>query len=170
MPKTERKTYMDIRYVITYHNKWKRPYYYSEDNRICTSTETFSYETDDKDLALRIAKDFLDVPEAEMTLDEVRKEFEDHKIGEIPEEKLVAIQNYYNGRLAMYEHVKMMFASEPWLKSNSDDADSDGQSPDYTKWFDIPYKYNHFMVYDDNGDESKEEQLEAYLKVDVYIA
>lgn len=165
---TERNKTMDIKYVITYYNKWKRPYYYSEDDRICVSTESSQYETTDKDLALHIAKDFLDVPEAEMTLDEVRKEFEDHRIGEIPEEKLVAIQNYYNGRLAMYEHVKMMFESEPWMEVP--EPQSKEQVPLYTKQFDIPYKYNHFMVYDDSGDESKEEQLEAYLKVDVYIA
>ena len=169
MTMTERNKTMDIKYVITYYNKWKRPYYYSEDDRICVNTESSQYETTDKDLALRIAKDFLDVPEAEMTLDEVRKEFEDHRCGEIPEEKLVAIQNYYNGRLALYEHVKTMFASEPWLKPSAGDAPQDGQTPDYTRWFDIPYEYNHFMVYDDGGNESKEVQLEAYLKVDVYI-
>jgi len=168
MMMTERNKTMDIKYVITYYNKWKRPYYYSEDSRICTSTETLSYETDDKELAIVIAKDFLDVPEAEMSLDQVRQEFEDTKFGTIPEEKLVAIQNYYNGRLAVYEHVKMMFESEPWQAAYK--PLNDNQVPLYTKQFDIPYKYNHFMVYDDGGDESKEEQLEAYLKVDVYFS
>lgn len=157
---------MDIRYVITYHNKWKRPYYFSNDNRMCINTETSTYETADKDLAIIISKDFLDVPSAEMTLDQVRKEFEDERFGPIPEEKLVAIQNYYNGRLALYEHVKQMFETEPWHAAY--EPLNNEQVPLYTKQFDIPYEYNHFMVYDDGGDESKEEQLAAYLKVDVY--
>lgn len=157
---------MDIRYVITYYNKWKRPYYFSNDNRMCINTEMSTYETADKDLAIIISKDFLDVPSAEMTLDQVRKEFEDERFGPIPEEKLVAIQNYYNGRLALYEHVKQMFETEPWHAAY--EPLNNEQVPLYTKQFDIPYEYNHFMVYDDGGDESKEEQLAAYLKVDVY--
>ncbi len=36
-----------------------------------------------------------------MTLEEVKKEFEDPKIGPIDEARLVAIKDYYNGRLEL---------------------------------------------------------------------
>lgn len=157
----------NIKYVITYYNKWKRSYYYAKDDRMCINTESSQYETDDKELALQIAKDFLDIPEARLSLDEIRKEFEDARVGALPEEKLVAIQNYYNGRLAMYEHVKAMFESEPW--STSIPAEDIQQTPLYSKRFDIPYEYNYFSTYAEDGEENKETQIDAYLNIDIYV-
>lgn len=43
---------MDIQYVITYFNKWQRPYYYTADSNECINTEYSKYETKSKDLAL----------------------------------------------------------------------------------------------------------------------
>lgn len=89
-------------------------------------------------------KDLLDVPVAELTLDEVRADFEDPKMGALPEEKLVAIQDYYNGRLALWrQFVKDISGLDPNAES--------------TLKYDIPEKYNTFWVYGD--DDGKHNQV-----------
>lgn len=49
------------------------------------------YETTNIETALQIARDLLDVPEAMLTLDEVRNQFESRTFGKISGSKLVAI-------------------------------------------------------------------------------
>ena len=144
---------METRYTITLFNKFKHPYYYSKDDELCIQTDMQQYETTSKKTALQIVKDFLDVPEAKMTLDEVRKQFESPSFGEISESRLVAIQNYYNGRLALFEYVKTYLEDEKTLQN--------------VKRFDIPYEYNHFMVYSEDSEEDKEEQLDAYIEIKI---
>lgn len=141
-----------MKYTITLHNKWNRPYFYVDnDDRKCVNVEHSSYETTDKELAKHIVKDFLDVPETEMTLEEIRKQFEDPRYCILTEEKLVSIQNYYNGRLGMYNTIIEV------LSNLKDDVE-------FSERYDIPYEYNHFTVEDELENE---EQIEAYIELKV---
>jgi hypothetical protein len=137
-----------MKYTITLYNKFNRPYIYNDSSTTCISIDSTSYETTDLKLCKTIIKDFLDVPEAELSLDEVKKQFDDPRYN-ISEEKLVAIQNYYNGRLALFKTI--MFEID------------DLNNGIYT--YDIPYEYNHFVIEDD--EEYKEKQINAYIELKV---
>jgi len=140
-----------MKYTITLHNTWKRPYFYSDSiNESCVNTEISEYETTNLDLCKTIVKDFLDVPESELTLEEIRKQFEDPRYGILPEKKLTSIQDYYNGRLAMYNSI---MKDLNLLEDGKEDV----------LLYDIPYKYNHFTVEDDDN----EKQIAAYIKVKI---
>lgn len=141
-----------MKYTITLFNKWKRPYFYTEsklnENSTCIETNYNSYETTDLDLCKQIIKDFLDAPEAELSLDAVRQEFSSPSY-DISESKLVAIQNFYNGRLGMYNTImRQIELLEP--------------NEVFCKKYNIPYEYNYFSV---EGDETKEEQIEAFIEL-----
>ena len=141
-----------MKYTITLFNKWKRPYFYSEsksnENSACIETSYNSYETTDLDLCKQIIKDFLDAPEAELSLDAVRQEFSSPRY-DISESKLVAIQNFYNGRLGMYNTIIRQIEL---LESNEV----------FCKKYNIPYEYNYFLV---EGDRIEEEQIEAFIEL-----
>ena len=79
-------------YIVTLHNKWKHPYFYIEDKEPCINIEHSSYETTKLELAKTIVHDFLDVPEGEMSLEEIKKQFsEPARKNPIDEKHLVAI-------------------------------------------------------------------------------
>lgn len=141
-----------MKYTITLFNKWKRPYFYAEsksnENLACIETSYNSYETTDLDLCKQIIKDFLDAPEAELSLDAVRQEFSSPRY-DISESKLVAIQNFYNGRLGMYNTIMRQIEL---LESNEV----------FCKKYNIPYEYNYFSV---EGDRIEEEQIEAFIEL-----
>ncbi len=141
-----------MKYTITLFNKWKRPYFYAEsksnENSTCIETSYNSYETTDLDLCKQIIKDFLDAPEAELSLDAVRQEFSSPRY-DISESKLVAIQNFYNGRLGMYNTIIRQIEL---LESNEV----------FCKKYNIPYEYNYFSV---EGDRIEEEQIEAFIEL-----
>lgn len=146
---------MKKQYIITLHNKFKRPYFYSNTDKMCVHIDNTSYETDDLELCKQIIKDFLDVPESELSLDEVKRQFKDAAINsDISDDSLIVIQSYYNGRLALYKHVMDYI-----------DLNAKKKQAHIHKQFDIPYEYNHFIIEDD--EEDKEEQLEAYLKIEI---
>ena len=140
-----------MKYTITLKSKWNRPYFYSGDNKKCINTEYSSYQTDDIEQCRQIVHDLLDVPEAEMSLEEVKYQFEDPQYDILSEEKLVSIQSYYNGRLGLYHT----------LMRELNDLDNTQDKQEFKH--DIPYKYNHFIVEDDEVEN--EEQLEAYIEV-----
>ena len=141
-------------YTITLHGKFKRPYFYSNSNEMCINTENLSYETTSLDLCKQIVKDFLDVPETELTLEEIKRQFTDAGTRNIPDDNLTAIQSYYNGRLALYKYIIDYI-----------DLSAKKKQAHIQKQFDIPYEYNHFIVEDDEND--KEEQIAAYLKIEI---
>ena len=137
-----------MKITIKLHNDWDRPYFYTGESPICRHVETDSWTTDDRELAMKIVRDQLDVPEAEMTLDQVKADFADGS-RQIEESKFVAIQNYYNGRLALYNRIM-------------DEIETAG--PGTSSRYDIPYEYNHFEIEDEEG-AAKETQREAYIEI-----
>jgi hypothetical protein len=142
-----------MKYTITLFNKWKRPYFYtvkseSNKNSTCIDTSYNSYETTDLDVCKQIIKDFLDAPETELSLDAIRQEFSSPNYN-ISENKLVAIQNFYNGRLGMYNTImRQIELLEP--------------NEEFCKKYNIPYKYNYFSV---ECDETNEEQIDAFIEL-----
>lgn len=97
-------------------------------------------------------RDILDVPEAELTIDAIRKDFESPE-KPLPEEKLVAIQNYYNGRLGIWNTAKKEI--EEFTKSLNEDK---------IFHYEIPEDYNQFYVYDDEN-EARSKQIQGYVEV-----
>lgn len=146
-----------MKYTVTLFNKFRRPYFYEKKDTTCINVEQSSYETEDMSLFKQMIKDLLDVPIAELSLEEVKEQFSSPPYNrDISEEKLVAIQNYYNGRFAL-------------CRTIMDDIDNESSLPDgheSTKLkYNIPYEYNHFVVEDD--DEYNEEQIEAYMMLEI---
>lgn len=143
-----------MKYIITLYNKWKRPYFYvDKSDAKCINTECSIYETDDVELCKTIIKDFLDVPASEMTLDEVRKQFTSLSFPDVPEFKLVCIQNYYNGRLSMYNTIIRDF--------------NDSVEHENTLTYDIPYEYNYFSIDVEDEYGKSAVQLKAYIEIKI---
>ena len=164
--KEKRKRDEEMRkYTVTLKNVWKRPYYFKKDGERCLCTDLSSYETTDLGMCKDIVKDLLDVPIAEMSIEEVRKQFEDPAYKQLSEEKLVSIQSYYNGRLALFrtlmQQLEMLDSVDLLaVKKNVPDL----PDPVVLK-HDIPRSYNCFYVEDD--DDGSEEQVEAYIEVKI---
>ena len=139
-----------MNYKVTLYNKWNVPYHYDKkDLKMVESEDIYSYATTDEELCKEIIKDYLDVPLAELTLEQVKKDFSRTDL-QISEERAVQIQNYYNGRFAMHQTIVRDFC----------DAVAAGKPT--TLHYDIPEKYNQFQVDDTEFHES---QICAYLEV-----
>lgn len=139
-----------MNYKVTLYNKWNVPYHYDKkDLKMVESEDMYSYATTDEELCKEIIKDYLDVPLAELTLEQVKKDFSLADL-QISEERAVQIQNYYNGRFALHQTIVKDFC----------DAAAAGKP--ITLHYDIPEKYNQFQVDDTEFNES---QICAYLEV-----
>jgi len=132
---------------IRLHNDRNTPYYYSGDSKTCRHVENEEWITDDRDMAVKIVRDMLDVPESELTLEQVKEDFSDRTCN-ASEEQIVAIRNYYNGRFAMYNRIL-------------DEIENCCENK--TSRYDIPYEYNHFVV--DADEPARETQNEAYVEL-----
>jgi hypothetical protein len=153
------------KYTVTLKNVWKRPYYFKKDGERCLCTDLSSYETMDLGMCKDIVKDLLDVPVAEMSIEEVRKQFEDPAYKQLSEEKLVSIQSYYNGRLALFRTLMQQLEMLDTVDLVSvRKGVPDLPDPVILK-HDIPRSYNCFYVEDD--DDGSEEQVEAYIEVKI---
>lgn len=75
-------------WTVKYLNEFNEPYYSTADDEKCRHLDVNEWETSSKDKALSIARDLLDVPEAELTLDMIKADFSD--LG-VEESKLVQI-------------------------------------------------------------------------------
>lgn len=126
-----------MKYIVTYSTKTFEKSYL---NCQAIHNLTESYEIDTLDACKRIIRDFMDVPIAELTLSQVKDDFtlNDYSISE---EKAVQIQNYYNGRLALYNVIL---------------NDVDNQSEWQLLKYDIPAKYATFNVEEINGIKNTE--------------
>jgi len=134
---------------IKLHNDRNTPYYYSGDSKVCRHVENEEWTTDDRELAVKIIRDMMDVPESELTLEQVRADFSDRTC-DVSEEQLVSIQNYYNGRFAMYNRIL---------------DEIENCCENRISRYDIPYEYNHFSTGDDAGESASETQNEAYVEL-----
>ena len=79
------------------------PYFSTKDGTNCQHSLVEEWTTSDFEKALLILKDFLDVPEAELTNEQVRDDF---CIPDMTEEQVVGIVNYFNGRLAIWDYAQ----------------------------------------------------------------
>lgn len=144
-----------MKYTITLHNDWSEPYWQHSDKNtpkdLCRHISDDKYEVEGLDFCKEVLKDFLDAPVAEMTLEQVKKEFEEPRIGPISQERLQAIANYYNGRLKLQKEIFSQL-------------DALGDKPHIFK-FDIPMEYNYFACYADDDDEHMTKQNSAWLEV-----
>lgn len=145
-----------MKYKVTLCNRFKERYYLAneiDDRRkpMCVHESCESYAVDTLELCKDVIRDFLDAPVAKMTLEQVKNEFEDPRAGAIPEDKLIAIQDYYNGRLDMQNQI-------------FEEIDKISGSQEMSLKFDIPFKYNYFSCYSD--DDKDVEQEEAYIKIE----
>lgn len=145
-------------YKVALYNKWREPYFLADahkdvDKPACRHINYDCYEVNDLETCKAVLKDFLDAPVAEMSLEQVKKEFEDPKIGAIDEKRLLAIRDYYNGRLEL-QH-KIFKELEKVL------------SIPCVYRFDIPFSCNYFACYADKGDEDLNKQEDAYIQVEV---
>jgi hypothetical protein len=144
-----------MKYTVTLFNKFRRPYIYGKKDTKCINTDYSSYETEDRSLFKQMIKDLLDVPIAELSLEEIKEQFSSHPYDrDISEEKLVAIQNFYNGRFALCRTIMETLDSHNFKYDEV-----------LKLQYDIPYEYNHFVVED--NDEFDEEQIEAYISLEI---
>ena len=91
-----------MKYIVTYSTSESIPYYWKQDTSCkAKHSNSESYEVEDLDACRAIVKDLMDVPISELSLEQVKKEFGKSEYG-LSEEQVIKIQNYYNGRLALY--------------------------------------------------------------------
>lgn len=102
----------------------------------------------------KIIADFMDAPLTEMSLEQIKKDFECPEFGEISEQRLVNIQNYYNGRLALLNQIKSDLQQ---FEQNANGK--------FKKTYEILEHYNSFNVYCDE-DEIHDKQIEAWISIE----
>ena len=144
-------------YKVTLYNKWREPYFLVDTCKdakkpACRHINYDCYEVNDLETCKAVLKDFLDAPLAEMTLEQVKKEFEDPKVGAIDEKRLLAIRDYYNGRLELQRKIFKEIEKAHYGT--------------YVYRFDIPFRCNYFACYADDGDEDLHKQEDAYIQVE----
>ena len=138
-----------MKYRIKVVNDWDSPYYVKDgSSEICRSVDTQEYETGSEELAKTIIRDVLDAPEAELTLEAVKKDFCSNGV-EVEAKRLEGIRNYYNGRLAILKGIE---------------ADMAAAGPKWSKRYEIPYECNHFEVTEDPS--PGERQHDAYVEIE----
>lgn len=137
-------------WTVKYLNEFNEPYYYTGDNSVCRHLDVDEWETSSMENALSIARDMLDVPEAKLTFEAVKKNFGGI---DIAESQLVKIQDYYNGRYALFETVKDDIA-----RFNADEC-----STLHTFHYDIPENYNSFDIRPDENDNVH--QISGYIEL-----
>ena len=145
-------------YKVTLYNKWRERYFMADEcdeskKPMCRHISNDSYEVNTKEWCKEVLKDFLDAPVTELTLEEVKKQFEEPSIGPIEEKRLIAIQEYYNGRLALQNKIFEML-------------DKIDDRPGIYR-YDIPFRCNYFACYADDSDEDHTHQEQAYIEIEV---
>ena len=94
-----------MKYTVKYQNCFIEPYWGSSENKICKHLSLDQYQFGDKETLMKSLKDILDVPDSELTDDEVRIQFS-RVNSDLSNEKLVQIKDYYNGRLSIFNKIK----------------------------------------------------------------
>ena len=109
-----------------------------------------SYGNLNVEAALFVLKEFIDSPNEDLSLEDVKKEFYESNRG-MSDRVAERIAKYYNGRKAIYEKLKNLLESEEL---------------EYEK-VEIPEELNKFTTQEDDEDIDKEQQLEAWIEVKV---
>lgn len=104
-----------MKYIVTYSTSEKIPYYWKQDTSCkAKHSNSESYEVEDLEVCKAIVKDLMDIPVAELSLEQVKKEFGKSEYN-LSEEQAIKIQNYYNGRLALYNVImKELDSQNSW--------------------------------------------------------
>ena len=136
-----------MNYEITYCNDFSEPYYYSKDAKQCRHIHSESYIVQTLADTKQVVKDFLDIPEKELSIDEVLKDFSSPQY-QITAEKAEEIRTYYNGRLKLWNQINASL-------ENVDEHDK------INHVYSLPQKINEFTV----TDEFKSIQNTAYISI-----
>lgn len=104
-----------MKYIVTYSTSERIPYYWKQDTSCkAKHSNSESYEVEDLEVCKAIVKDLMDIPVAELSLEQVKKEFGKSEYN-LSEEQAIKIQNYYNGRLALYNVImKELDSQNSW--------------------------------------------------------
>lgn len=138
-----------IKWIIKNVYCAKEPYYSTNDDEQCQHLNVEEWTTTDFKKALEIIKDFLDVPLAKVTNEQVKMDF---NFPNITEEQVVGIVNYYNGRLAIWEY------AEKELKDHVLAG-----ALDNVFCYEIPEKYSSFEAFNENT-----KKVDFQMKVEVH--
>lgn len=120
---------------------------------MCQHISHEEYIIDTFELCIECIKDFMDAPIAELTLDQIHKDF-GSPTSPISDEQARKILEYYNGRLKIYQQIKSELTSIHKHNSMYDNI--------VVRRYNIPHEYNEFVV-DEN--EALYDQNEAYIEV-----
>jgi hypothetical protein len=122
-----------MKYKLTVVSSWTFDYeeYYnnisSNENNMVNHETTDEYTTNSKDTFIKILKSEIDIPDYELTKENIINEF-----GTTTEKNITQIYNYYNYRQQMFNEIIN------WMETQDSD---NGEFH-----FDVPYEYNHFYV------------------------
>lgn len=144
------------KWTIKYVNEFNEPYYNINDNNNHRHLNIEEWQMETPDEVIQVAKDFLDVPEGKLSLEQIKKDFGTNQL-DVDESKYVQIQNYYNGRLALFDHLKDEVLTFKDL-INLKDADITNYKVFH---YSIPVEYNSFYM----TDEEKSEQTQGYIEI-----
>ena len=107
-----------------------------------------SYKKLNLEAALLVLKEFTDAPDEVLTLEMVKKDFEDSN-STMSDKVAQKIANYYNGRKKIYENLKELL---------------EGGELEYEK-VEIPEELNGFTTQEDDEEFEKSHSLEAWIEV-----
>lgn len=137
-----------MNYTVLSYEEWSEPRRspYSKSDFLCIHKFTDEYTTTDKNTAKELVKELIDAPLAELTLEQVKKDFCYMDDTSLSEAKLISIMNYYNGRLGLYNRIIF---------------DLENLQSTQTLRYDIPKEYNEFYL----NDNIVRKHIKTYIEV-----
>lgn len=145
---------------VKQHNDFTEPYMYrNAPDSICISRNTTEYVVEGNETLFRqIVEDLLDAPKQPLTAEDVRKDFDSDR-RKLPDSKIKAIIDYYNGRLAILKKVVAHLDAIDFKKDLVED-------PIVMK-FNVPFEQNYFSCEDDYADKAIK-QNDAYIEIEIW--
>lgn len=157
----ERKQ-MKIKYRVKLFNDFTEPYWMSdnpETSPIVKHRCIDEYICDDDKVFKQVIDDFLDAPKKKLTEKDIRHDFDENRGHMLSDNKVKAIQIYYNGRLSLK---KKVYADLAKIKASRMKAGS----PVVLK-YSIPFEMNYFSCNDNDPCDKLTKMNDSYIEIEV---
>lgn len=151
---------MNMKYKITQFNDFVEPYSENRKGEYGPTVEHRSvdeYETADFETFKKIIADITDAPAKEMTIEDVRRDFETLDVVKLSDASVKSIMVYYNDRLKLKTKIEADLAT----------VDMSGIGKTVELKYQIPFEMNYFSCEDPDDYRKRIKMVDAYIKIEV---
>lgn len=153
---------MNVKYKITQFNDFIEPYSESRKGEYGPTVEHRSvdeYETTDLEAFKKIIADITDAPAKEMTIEDVRRDFETSDVVKLSDASVKSIMVYYNDRLKLKAKIEADLAAVDISNINI------GKQVELK--YQIPFEMNYFSCEDSDDYRKHIKMVDAYIKIEI---